>query len=53
MNPAETIARFDGFLVDRGLSLDAVVLGGAALALLGSFRRGGAPALSWRSPGAP
>jgi hypothetical protein len=39
VNPAETLARFDDFLVERGLSLDAVILGGAALALLGLVAR--------------
>lgn len=35
MLPRETIARFDSFLHERGLGLEAVVVGGAALGLLG------------------
>jgi hypothetical protein len=35
----ETITRFDGYLAERGLQLDAVVVGGAALALLGVIAR--------------
>jgi hypothetical protein len=34
MKPKETIERFDLFLETRGLSLDAVVIGGTALVLL-------------------
>ena len=39
MRPKETLVRFDRFLVDRQLTLDAVVVGGAALGLLGVIRR--------------
>jgi hypothetical protein len=39
MWPRETIARFDDSLAGRGLSLDAVVVGGTALALLGVVSR--------------
>jgi hypothetical protein len=39
MRPAETIAHFDQFLTERGLSLDAVVIGGTALGLLGVVSR--------------
>jgi len=39
MHPRETISRFDGFWADRSLSLEAVVIGGAALALLGVVTR--------------
>ena len=39
MLPVETITRFDGFLAERSLQLDAVVIGGAALALLGVVSR--------------
>ena len=35
MKPTETIARFDRHLEERGLSFEAIVVGGAALALLG------------------
>ena len=35
VKPKETIERFDLFLEARGLGLDAVVIGGVALALLG------------------
>ncbi|HEX6851705.1 MAG TPA: hypothetical protein VF139_09895 [Candidatus Polarisedimenticolaceae bacterium] len=35
MKPLETIGRFDRFLADEGLHLDAVVIGGVAMALLG------------------
>lgn len=35
MKPRETIAAFDAFLSKRGLALDAVVIGGTALGLLG------------------
>ncbi len=40
MQPAETIPRFDALLAVRGLRLEAVVTGGAALALLGIISRG-------------
>lgn len=39
MKPRETIERFDRFLAARGLELDAVVVGGAALGLLGVVSR--------------
>lgn len=39
MRPRETLEHFDHFLARLGLSLDAVVLGGAALALLGVVSR--------------
>lgn len=39
MIPADTIKRFDEYLAGRGLRLDAVVIGGAALALLGIITR--------------
>lgn len=34
MKPKETIAQFDRFLAERGLGLDAVVIGGVAMVLL-------------------
>jgi hypothetical protein len=39
MKPAETIALFDAFLAERALVLEAVVIGGAALGLLGVVSR--------------
>jgi Nucleotidyltransferase of unknown function (DUF6036) len=39
MKPKQTIGDFDAFLVERGLSLEAVVIGGAALGLLGVVSR--------------
>lgn len=39
MRPRETIQAFDAFLAARGLELEAVVVGGAALALLGVITR--------------
>jgi hypothetical protein len=39
MNPSEMIPRFDGFLAERGLTLEAIATGGAALALLGIITR--------------
>lgn len=39
MKPRQTLAAFDGFLAGRGLRLDAVVVGGAALELLGLISR--------------
>ena len=39
MIPREVITRFDSFLAERQLRLDAVVIGGAALALLGVVAR--------------
>ena len=37
--PIETLTRFDEYLADRTLKLEAVVIGGAALALLGVVSR--------------
>jgi hypothetical protein len=39
MKPRETLLAFDTYLADRGLRLDAVVVGGAALNLLGVISR--------------
>src|SRR5262245_32439273 len=39
MKPRETLQRFDVFLAERHLSMDAVVVGGAALGLLGVITR--------------
>ena len=39
MNPRDVIMRFDVYLAQRGLHLEAVVIGGAALALLGVVSR--------------
>jgi GTP cyclohydrolase II len=39
MHPRQTLQAFDAFLVARGLRLDAVVVGGAALELLGVVAR--------------
>ncbi len=39
MRPKETISGFDAFLVERGLSFEAVIIGGAALGLLGVVSR--------------
>lgn len=39
MDPRTTIQAFDAFLARRGLSLDAVIVGGAALGLLGVISR--------------
>jgi hypothetical protein len=39
MKPTETLARFDGFLATERLRLEAVVVGGAALGLLGIITR--------------
>ena len=39
MLPVETITRFDEFLAERSLRLEAVVIGGAALAFLGVISR--------------
>lgn len=39
MKPADIIPRFDAFLVARGLLLEAIATGGAALALLGIIHR--------------
>ncbi len=35
MKPKDTIAKFDTFLAERNLSLEAIVVGGSALGLLG------------------
>ena len=40
MQPTETLPRFDALLAARGLQLEAVVTGGAALTLLGIISRG-------------
>jgi len=40
MQPRTTIPNFDAFLAQLGLTLDAVVTGGTALALLGIISRG-------------
>ena len=39
MKPKQTISAFDVFLAQRGLVLDAVAIGGAALGLLGVIQR--------------
>ena len=39
MDPRTTLAAFDQYLADRGLALEAVVVGGAALNLLGVITR--------------
>lgn len=39
MSPRETLEAFDRYLTDRGLRLDAVVIGGTALNLLGVISR--------------
>jgi len=39
MDPSKTLLDFDHYLVDRDLHLDAVVIGGVALALLGVTTR--------------
>ena len=39
MWPIETIKAFDRFLLDRGLRFEGVVIGGAALSLLGVVSR--------------
>ena len=39
MSPRETLEAFDRYLTQRGLRLDAVVIGGAALNLLGVISR--------------
>ena len=39
MRPKETITAFDSFLAEKDLSLEAVVIGGAALGLLGVVTR--------------
>ncbi len=39
MKPSEIIPRFDSFLAEQGLALEAIATGGAALALLGIIGR--------------
>lgn len=39
MKPKETLERFDEFLAGEGLGLEAIVIGGAAMALLGMTSR--------------
>ena len=39
MDPAETIPAFDAFLAARGLTFEAVIIGGSALVLLGVVQR--------------
>ncbi len=39
MKPKDTIDAFDAYLAERGLYIDAVVIGGAALGLLGVISR--------------
>jgi hypothetical protein len=39
MKPRETIAQFDSFLAEHGLSFEAIVIGGTALGLLGVVSR--------------
>jgi hypothetical protein len=39
MNPATTIPQFDTYLAHKGLCLEAITLGGAALNLLGVIKR--------------
>jgi hypothetical protein len=39
MKPAEIFRQFDAYLAVKGLSLDAIVIGGAALAILGTITR--------------
>jgi len=39
MKPAEILIRFDAFLARRGLRLEGIAIGGAALALLGIITR--------------
>ena len=39
MNPKEVVAAFDLFLSARGLQLEAIVVGGTALSLLGTISR--------------
>ena len=39
MRPKETIEQFDAYLAEQGLALSAVVVGGAALGLLGVVSR--------------
>ena len=57
MDPRSTLTAFDRYLADRGLTLEAVVVGGAALNLLGVITRQTArlrhpaPGSSVRDPG--
>lgn len=39
MKPADLIPQFDAFLAERGLALEGIAVGGAALALLGLINR--------------
>src|SRR3990167_8949606 len=39
MKPNEIIVQFDIYLSERGMSFDAIVIGGAALAILGTITR--------------
>jgi hypothetical protein len=39
MKPSEIIPRFDAYLEERGLALEAIATGGSALALLGIIQR--------------
>jgi len=39
MKPAETLIQFDAYLEAKGLYFDAIVIGGAALAILGTITR--------------
>lgn len=39
MKPAQTLLQFDAFLAQRGIRFEAIVTGGAALALLGIVQR--------------
>ena len=39
MKPNQIIPRFDAYLAERGLRLEAIATGGSALALLGIIRR--------------
>ncbi|MGZ3718628.1 MAG: DUF6036 family nucleotidyltransferase [Bdellovibrionota bacterium] len=39
MKPAEILRQFDAYLAAKGLSFDAIVIGGAALAILGTITR--------------
>jgi hypothetical protein len=39
MKPAEILRKFDAYLATKGLSFDAIVIGGAALAILGTITR--------------
>jgi hypothetical protein len=39
MKPLEVLQQFDAYLAAKGLSFDAIVIGGAALAILGTITR--------------